>query len=141
MHCSWEKLKENFTNINEKDVTDNKTFWKSVKPFRSDKTKTQNWKTEILKYGNTEDAEVAVNLEPPEDKNLSIRLDNNEDPISNITEKYKNRPSVIATKNVFLSYSFIFETISRDGSLKEIKNLHIFIHLRKRKKITFQRKL
>ena len=133
--------REFYRNINEKDVTDNKISWKSVKPFRSDKTKTQNWKTEILTYGNTEDTEVAVNLESPEDKNLSIRLDNNEDPISNITEKYKNRPSVIATKNVFLSYSFIFETISRDGSLKEIKNLHIFIHLRKRKKITFQRKL
>ena len=133
--------REFYRTINEKDVTDNKISWKSDKPFRSDKTKTQNWKTEILKYGNTEDAEVAVNLESPEDKNLSIRLDNNEDPISNITEKYKNRPSVIATKNVFLSYSFIFETISRDGSLKEIKNLHIFIHLRKLKKITFQRKL
>lgn len=133
--------REFYRNINEKDVTDNKISWKSVKPFRSDKTKTQNWKTEILTYGNTEDTEVAVNLESPEDKNLSIRLDNNEDPISNIIEKHKNHPSVIATKNVFLSYSFIFETISRDGSLKEIKNLHIFIHLRKRKKITFQRKL
>ena len=82
--------REFYRNINEKDVTDNKISWKSVKPFRSDKTKTQNWKTEILTYGNTEDTEVAVNLESPEDKNLSIRLDNNEDPISNITEKYKN---------------------------------------------------
>ena len=37
------KTKKNYYNsLNEKDVSDNKTFWKTVKPFLSDKIKLQN---------------------------------------------------------------------------------------------------
>ena len=50
-------------------------------------------------------------------------LNDNEGPISNIIEKYKNQPTVIAIKNAFPSHSFVCETVSRDEILKEIRNL------------------
>ena len=34
----WEKLKKNYySNLNEKNITDSKNFWKTVTPFLSDK--------------------------------------------------------------------------------------------------------
>lgn len=47
-------------------------------------------------------------------KGLSTLLDDNEDLVSNIIEKYKNYPSVIPFKNYFPSHSFVFERVSRD---------------------------
>ena len=38
-----------FSNINTSDITDNKTFWKTVKPFFTDKIKTKSKKTLIGK--------------------------------------------------------------------------------------------
>ena len=51
----------------------------------------------------------------------STPLDDNQVLIWNIIEKYKNHLSVI--KSPFPSHSFVFETVSRDGILKVIKNL------------------
>ena len=33
--------KKYFANLNEKDITDNKKFWQTVKPFLSEKTKSR----------------------------------------------------------------------------------------------------
>ena len=38
-----------FSNINTNDITDNKTFWKTVKPFLTDKIKTKSKITLIEK--------------------------------------------------------------------------------------------
>ena len=38
-----------FCNINTSNITDNKTFWKKVKPFFTDKTKTKSKTTLIEK--------------------------------------------------------------------------------------------
>ena len=35
------KEKEYFANLNEKDITDNKKFWQTVKPFLSEKLKSR----------------------------------------------------------------------------------------------------
>ena len=64
-----------------------------------------------------------MNLKIPEYKGFSTPLDENEDPISNTVEKYKNHPSKIIFKNAFPTHSFVFEVVSRDEILKEIKNL------------------
>ena len=32
------KTRKNYSNLNEKKITDNKTFWKTIKPFLSNKT-------------------------------------------------------------------------------------------------------
>ena len=41
--------KNNFSNINMNDIADNKTFWKTVKPFFTDKIKTKSKITLIEK--------------------------------------------------------------------------------------------
>ena len=57
---------------------------------------------------------TSVPLKIPEYKGLSTRLDDKQDPISNIIEKYKNRPCKNAINNTFPSHSFAFETASMD---------------------------
>ena len=66
---------------------------------------------EILKAFFTE---IVVNLKIPEHKGLLTRLEDNQDPISNIIEKYKNHLSIDAIKNAFSSHSFAFETVNMD---------------------------
>ena len=88
-----EKTKREFYgNINEKDVKDNKSFWKTVKPFLSEKVMTQNKLTLIdknpLKQYSSRSfeyffTEIVVNLKTPEYKGLSAHLDDKEDPILN----------------------------------------------------------
>lgn len=56
--------------------------------------------------------EIVVNLKIPEYKGLSTPLDNNQDTISKIIEKYKNYTSIAAIKNAFLGHSFVFKTVS-----------------------------
>ena len=41
--------KSYYNNLNEKKITDNKTFWKTVKPFLSDKTPSDEKRTLIEK--------------------------------------------------------------------------------------------
>ena len=65
--------------------------------------------------------EIVVTLNIPECKGLLTALENNENPISNIIEKYKNHPNIIAIKNAFPSHSFVFGTVNRDEILKKKK--------------------
>ena len=78
---------------------------------------------------------IVVTLNIPECKGLLTALENNENPISNIIEKYKNHPSIIAIKNAFPSHSFFFGTVNRDEILKKKKKRKskISIRLRQRK--------
>ena len=95
-----EKTKREFYgNINEKDVKDNKSFWKTVKPFFSEKAMTQNKLTLIdknpLKQYSSRSfeyffTEIVVNLKTPEFKGLSAHLDDKEDPILNNWEIQKS---------------------------------------------------
>ena len=39
--------KKYFANLNEKDITDNKKFWQTIKPFLSEKTKSREKITSI----------------------------------------------------------------------------------------------
>ena len=113
-----------FSNINISDVTDNKTFWKKVKPFFTDKIKTKSKITLIEKKIDsqesqkeivsekiiTEDQTVAevfkkffINIVP----NLKISTDHgydndfiaNDDQVTNAVNKFRNHPSIIMIKN------------------------------------------
>ena len=59
---------------------------------------------------NTCFTEIVVTLNIPECKGLLTPLENNENPISNIIEKYKNHPSIIAIKNAFPSLSCLWNS-------------------------------
>ena len=52
--------KKYFANLNEKDITDNKKFWQTIKPFLSEKTKLGE-KNTLIENENlaSDDAEVA----------------------------------------------------------------------------------
>ena len=52
--------KRYFANLNEKDITENKKFWHTIKPFHSDKTKSRE-KITLIENENlvSDDAEVA----------------------------------------------------------------------------------
>ena len=112
-----------FSNINTNDITDNKTFWKTVKPFLTDKIKTKSKITLIEKkclpgrsrgnsfrknnYRRSGVAEVSnkfsINIVP----NLKISIDhcyNNDfiaadDQVTNAVHKFRNHSSIIMAKN------------------------------------------
>ena len=99
--------KDYYNSLNEKDVSDSKTYWKTVKPFLSDKIVS---KEQILLGENdeiiSEDSKVAEslnyffsnivkNLKTPEYKtdNDSL-LENVSDPIFKVILKYRNHLSI-----------------------------------------------
>ena len=113
-----------FSNINTSDITDNKTFWKTVKPFFTDKIKTkpkitliekkivsQEGQEEIVSEKIiTEDQAVAevfnkffINIVP----NLKISTDHGydndfiatDDQVPNAVKKFRNHRSIFMTKN------------------------------------------
>ena len=132
--------KEYYDSLDEKRVTDNKIAWKSVKPFRSDKTvnspkirlveknETINNEEKIAEIFNTYFTNIVSNFTIPlyQDTDFAGGIDPfvGDDPITFILEKYKNYPSIIAIKNFCReNKTFNFETIKRDNVLKKIKSL------------------
>ena len=131
------KSKKNYYNIlNEKDVSDNKTFWKTVKPFLSDKIVS---KEQILLVENdeiiSEDSKIAElvnsffsnilkNLKIPGHRphNDSL-LENVSDPILKVILKYRNHPSILTIGEVCKNKSnkqplFSFSQATRGEILK-----------------------
>ena len=116
--------KEYYGSLDEKHVIDNKTFWKTVKPFLSDKTVnspkiTLVEKNEITKNDekiaetfNTFFINIVFNLKIPpyQDTDIARGIDPvvGDDLITFILEKYKNHPSIKAIKKI-LSRKQIFQ--------------------------------
>ena len=138
-----------FSNINTSDITDNKTFWKTVKPFFTDKIKTKSKITLIEKNivsqeGQekivsekiiTEDEAVAevfnnffINIVP----NLKISTDHGydndfiatDDQVTNAVNKFRNHSSIIMIKNKKVAdQSFSFGPVTYDDVLKIVNTL------------------
>ena len=97
-----------YGNLNEKDITDNKNFWKTVKLLLSDKSinsdKIHLIENKALINSDSKTAEVSneffsnivKNLEIPEYVKLNSNFQNVKDFIAIL--KYKNHPSIIAIK-------------------------------------------
>ena len=131
------KTKKNYyDSLNEKDVSDNKTFWKTVKPFLSDKIVS---KEQILLVENeeiiSEDSKIAESLNSFFSnivKNLKIPgyrphndslFENVSDPILQVILKYRNHPSILTIGEVCKNKSnkqplFSFSEVTRDEILK-----------------------
>ena len=125
--------REYFANLNEKDITDNRTFWHIVKPFLSDKIKSR----EIITLVNNEnitskEAEVANtlnNLFSTIIKNLKITeyyAENNlppnlsRHPTLKAILKYKNHPSISIIKRFSERFSsFHFHKLIKIQFLKK----------------------
>ena len=109
-----------FNNLHVKDVTENKRFWKTIKPFFTDKAKNSNniiltedfqtiWEDEkICKIFNTYFTNVTKGLKLRQvDKTLS----------------FKNEESCGLIKEHFGNESFSFKPVSKNDSISSIKKL------------------
>ena len=141
------KTKTNYyANLNEKDLTDNKQFWRTVKPLLSDKIKTPE-KIALVQQretldtdGNIDDeivnddvkiAEIfnrffsnaAIVLKSP-DFHVAVPLaDNISHPSFRAILKYADHPNTIAIKDLNNTSLFSFSNISVDDDKKEIRKL------------------
>ena len=96
-----------FSNINTRDITDNKTFWKAVNPFFTDKMKTKSKITRIEKNASQErhiSNKFFINIVVPFLKISTDHGDDNDfiatdDQAKNVVNKFRNHSSIIMIKN------------------------------------------
>ena len=125
--------KQYYGDLNEKNVLDNKKFWKTVKPFLSDKCPLNE---KIIIVENDEiisnDKEVAEVLNTNIVSNLNIPeypvndpfIDNINDPILKAIFKCKNHPSIKGIEKVSkLDKLFNFNKVDKEEVFKEIIGL------------------
>ena len=143
----WEK-KNFFNNISTHDITDNKTFWKTVKPLFTEKIQTKSKITLIEKKVvsgerqeqivseevSSEDQTVSeafnkffINIVPnskiPTNQNYDTDLVTN-DQVANALSKFRNHPSIVMIKNKRKTdQCFSFVLVTYDNILKETNNL------------------
>ena len=133
--------REYFAKINEKDITDNRKFWQTVKPFISDKVKSkesiilvnnnniESKETEVAKTFNHFFSNAVKNLKIPEyqcEDNLHTRLSSN--PVLQAIMKYRNHPSIKSItkyRNNQRFPSFHFSAVDKNAVRKEIRKLSL----------------
>ena len=96
-----------YSNLNEKKVTDNKTFWKTIEPFLFDKIASREKVTlteedEIVESDintaqilNTFFSNIVSNLKIAEYANCDPISDNINDPVIKSIAKYRNHASIL----------------------------------------------
>ena len=134
----FRKAKRDFySNLNPSLISDNKKFWKTVKPFFSDK-KLSNESITLIENNNiiSSDSDIAEtfndffanavkNLNINVDSALITNSDHIEDPIIRAIEKYKKHPSIVKIKELNgNSMSFKFNQSSVSEITKEISKLN-----------------
>ena len=118
---------EYYSNLNEKDVTDNKMFWKIVKPFFSDKVTSFEKITLIEEdeiIGNDSDtarvlntffSNIVSNLKIPEYTKCDPVSEFISDSVLKSIAKYRNHPSILKIGEVChgSNANFLFSTVQR----------------------------
>ena len=127
-----------YSNLDDNKITDVKTFWKTVKPFLTDKGANKNKRITLIKDDTiiSDDQGVADTLnsfferavqsldikEPTEYINDCSHI---EDPIDAIIEKFKDHPSIKSIRaNVEVTAEFNFQTVTLEMVQDEIKALN-----------------
>ena len=112
--------REYFNSLNEKLVTDNKLFCNTINPFFSDKGATREKYTLIEEEEILDDdqkistvfndffSSIVSNLNISQYEDQNVNLDNIDDPLEIIKEKYKNHPSIVAILDKKFDKSFSF---------------------------------
>ena len=120
------------TALMRKFVTGNKLFWNTIKPFFSDKGTTREKYTLIEEEEILDDdqkiftvfndffSSIVSNLNIPQYEDQNVNLDNIDDPLEIIKEKYKNHPSIVAILDKKFDKSFSFQPVSKEEIEKEI---------------------
>ena len=131
--------REYFANLNEKNITDNRKFWQTVKPFLSEKNKSREKITlvkneevisddvEVANTLNNYFSNVVKNLKIPEKfVTDSLPQSLSRHPTLNAILKYKNHPSMRVIKRFSQRFSsFYFSHVDKNTVLKEIKKLNL----------------
>ena len=129
--------REYFANLNEKDITDDRTFWHIVKPFLSDKIKSRENITlvnnenitfkevEVTNTRNSFFSTIIKNLKIPEyyaENNLPPNLSRHT--TLKAILKYKNHPSISIIKRFSERFSsFHFSQVDKNTVRKDIMKL------------------
>ena len=123
------------SNLDEKNVTDNKTFWKTIKPFLSDKVVSREKITlieedEIVESDsntaqtlNTFFSNIVSNLKIAEYTNCDPVSNSINDPVIKSIVKYRNHPSILKIAEVCNRKQcsiFSFSHVDKAEILKEI---------------------
>ena len=105
------KKKEYFANIDTGELTNNKSFWKTVKPLFSDKSSNSpkitlieqneiiSEELETAKILNNYFNKVVENLNIESDVTLLQNKDQIDDPVLSAINKYEKHPSILRIKN------------------------------------------
>ena len=116
-----ESKTRHFNNLNVKDVSENKRFWKTIKPFFTDKAKNRN--NIILNENNQTIREyekickIFKTYFTNATKGLKLRQENK-------TQPFKNEESCRLIKERFGNESFSFKPVYKNGIISAIKKLH-----------------
>ena len=133
----YKKERKNYYNsLDIKNITDNKQFWKTIKPFLSEKIKITSKiklkdQDKIISNNDKvaeefstffENAVKSLNIKP---RNLSLEDTTNlSNPVEIAIKKFQNHPSVqVIRENINLNQGFFFKQVEVDEILKEIRNL------------------
>ena len=132
--------KDYFENLNEKNITDNKRFWKTVKPFLSKKihlserinlTEEENNSLltnceEVAEELNNFFANAVKNLNISNYENCDSLAENIDDPTLKAIAKWRNHPSILAITSEYKNRAnFSFNFVSKEDVLTEIKVLDV----------------
>ena len=125
-----------YDNLDTKSITDNRKFWKTVKPLFSDKHITNNKITllegeeiisdnfEIAEALNAFFTNVVENLDIQGCNTSDYSADSELDNTYNIIEKFKNHPSILKIKeNVQVETKFHFDEVNEPGIKDKINSL------------------
>ena len=129
--------KSYFDQLDPKNITDNKTFWKTVSPYLTNKSKKSEKiilvENENIVVDETELTEIFsvyfhrivpnLNIEPYEDT-FSTCI-GSKHPVFSAIEKYKNHPSIVAIKQNVHEYKFSFTAVNENEVATLINNLDI----------------
>ena len=125
-----------FRNFDIKKVTDNKQFWRAIKPAFSDKCIVKSNITlieenEIIsKDQNVADvfnkffSNVVSDLEIPQVEGITVNVEDIENPIKKAIVKYSKHPSILEI-NKLSTKNFSFHSVSIEEIKKEISNLDV----------------
>ena len=124
-------------NLNVKDVTDNKKFWKTIKMYFSDKN---GYSEKIsLVDGDTivsDDKEIAdifsnyfssvvMGLDIPFNKEFLSNTEGEKNPLKKSILKYKDHPGIQSINSKYLNNAkFSFKEITEEEISKELLSLH-----------------
>ena len=130
--------REYYSNLYEKKICDNKTFWKIVKPMSSKKIKSNERITliendEIIKTGkgtakvlNVLFSNIVQNLDTQQYNVNDPICENTNDPFLKAIVRYRAHPSIVTIKKFCNSKShFSLKNVQKEEILKEINNLSI----------------